>query len=155
MFRHLWMFAALFCFTLASYANPQPLFQDTQGHLAPLTHLKNQWVIINYWASWCASCLKEIPELNRFYQNHQHENVLLYGVNYDQLPLDNLRTSVADAHIKFPVLADDPNALWQIGDIEVLPATFIINPEGRVVKKLVGPNTEASLLDTLHELQAS
>jgi thiol-disulfide isomerase/thioredoxin len=57
------------------------VLHDTKGNEIPLSTLKGKWVIINYWADWCESCTKEIPELNRFYQNNQDKNIVLYGVN--------------------------------------------------------------------------
>ncbi len=130
------------------------LFRDTAGHTVNLTPLKNQWIIIHYWAAWCPSCIEEIPELNQFDQHHD-KNVLLYGVNYDKLPLPELKHAIIHSHIEFPILTTDPGETLQLEEVAVLPLTFIINPYGQVVKKIEGPNTEASLRETLHALQAS
>ena len=62
------------------------LMQDMSGHPVSLSDLRGKWVFINYWASWCHTCIDEIPELNRFYE--QNKNIALFAVNYDALQLD-------------------------------------------------------------------
>jgi len=56
------------------------------------------------------------------------------------------------AHIDFPVLLDNPMQVWRLDEVDVLPVTFIINPTGKVVKKIYGPSTEASLVAVLSAL---
>ncbi len=130
--------------------NAFALFYDASGHNAQLS---NKWVIINYWADWCDSCLSEVSELNHFYSHNHDKNVVFYGVNYDQLPIDGLKIAIKNAGISFPVLQLDPNSLWDLGQIDVIPTTFFINPNGQMVKKIVGPSTEKVIAKTLHELE--
>lgn len=131
-----------------------PVLHDTEGKPVQLSKLKGKWVIINYWADWCGSCVYEMPELNDFYQHNQDKNIAFYGVNYDHLPLSELKEAVKKTEIEFPVLVEDPNQAWHLDDVFVLPMTFIINPKGKLVKTIVGPNSEKSLLDTLQTLQS-
>lgn len=138
-------------FITSTFADP--ILRDTNGRSVDLAKLKNTWIVIAYWAGWCGSCMKEMPELNRFYKDNHDKNVLLFGVSFDQMSLPNLKQVMAESNIHFPVLADDPNAIWALGDINAVPTTFIINPEGNVVKTIVGPSTEGSLAETLRELQ--
>src|SRR5262249_12417598 len=135
----------------ASCLYAEPLFHDSQGHLVQLTKLK-KWVVVNYWASWCPNCVEEIPELNRFYQHHK-KNILVYGVNFDRLTPEDLQLAIQKTNIGFPVLVEDPKQAWQLKTVDYLPTTFIISPAGTMVKMLVGPNTEQSLLRTIHNLE--
>lgn len=139
--------------SFAKGGKSDPVFHDTQSHAVQLTKLKDKWVIVNYWASWCPTCMQEVPELNRFYQNNQKKNIVMFGVNYDHLPGNSLKQAVQEGALAFPVLVEDPAEAWKLQGVMVLPTTFIINPQGKVVKKIIGLNTERSLLDTLHELQ--
>lgn len=132
------------------FTNAYALFYDASGHSA---RFDNKWVIINYWADWCDSCMSEVSELNRFYSHNRDKNVVFYGVNYDQLPIDGLKVAIKNAGITFPVLQLDPNSIWNLGQIDVIPTTFFINPNGQMVKKIVGPSTEADITKTLHELE--
>jgi thiol-disulfide isomerase/thioredoxin len=141
----------VFTFTLA-HANPS-IFYDTKGHAVELSHLKGKWVVVNYWAGWCSACLQEIPELNRFYQKIQNTNVVFYGVDYDELSLADLNASVESTGIQYPILTSDPGEAWGLESSDVIPTTYIINPEGRVVKVITGTNTERSLLEAIVGLQ--
>jgi len=133
-----------------------PAFHDAEGKSVPVSEFKGKWIIVNYWATWCDICLDEIPELNRLYRNNHDKNILIYGVNYDQLSPVGLKNTVRKMKIRFPVLAEDPSQMWQLDEITNLPTTFIINPRGEVVKKIVGgPNTETSLLELVHALQSN
>jgi peroxiredoxin len=125
-------------------------FQDTEGHAVTLDSLKGKWVIVNYWAAWCEGCIKEIPALNRFDKAHG-DDVVMVGVNFDQPPVDVLQKTIKTAGIAFPVLTQDPGTVWHLGDITVLPTTFIINPKGVVVRKIIGTSTQSSLSAALTE----
>jgi len=147
-------FVLLAVVLLMGCSKSQATFYDTQGKSIALANLKGKWVIINYWADWCDSCVAEIPELNQFYFNNHDSNIILLGVNYDQLPLDTLRNTVQKIGIAFPVLTEDPNSVWNLGQITAIPVTFIVNPAGRVAKTIVGPSTEQHLKQIMHELEA-
>lgn len=144
----------LSCCLLFSCSSQEPVFHDTEGNTVTLSQLKGKWVVINYWAAWCDNCMAEIQELNQFYQ-HQHQNqVELYSVNYDSLPsTQQLKTAIDNARIQFPTLTTDPSQSWHLGDITAIPMTFIINPDGKVVKAILGPNTDESLSTTLDGLK--
>ncbi len=125
-------------------------FHDATGRFIPISEFKNKWIIVNYWADWCDSCIEETPELNNFYKNNHDSNILIVGVNYDRLPNPVLRQAIQRTGILFPVLQEDPAEVWRLGEVTVLPTTFIINPDGDVVRKIIGPNTEQSLLKIVH-----
>lgn len=144
----------LFGLLLMGCSRSEATFYDTHGKSIQLSALKGKWVIINYWADWCDSCIAEIPELNQFYLHNHNTNIVFYGVNYDQLPLDSLKYAINKVGIEFPVLTEDPNSLLNLGQITAIPVTFILNPEGVVAKTIVGPSTEQHLTQILHELAA-
>lgn len=130
----------------------QPLFYDTEGNAVQLSKLKGKWVVLNYWAAWCGVCVQEIPELNLFYKDIKGSNIVFYGIDYDELTLDNLKSAIAAVDIHYPVLTSDPGFAWNLDDVNVIPTTFILNPKGHVVKVITGPNTEKSLFDIINSL---
>jgi len=106
---------------------------------------RGKWVLINYWASWCSPCKKEIPELNAFYKAHKDGNVVLLGVNYDGLGQEILPKVISEAHIAYPNLLRDPAPALKLGKIPGIPVTFVFTPEGILKQKLFGEQTVASL----------
>jgi peroxiredoxin len=149
-----WFLLIACSFFIMSYAKAeQPLFYDTQNNAVQLSTLKGKWVVLNYWAAWCGACVQEIPELNRFYQTIKGKNIVFYGIDYDELSLDNLKSSIESVSIQYPVLTSDPAFAWNLSNVDVIPTTFILDPTGRVVKVITGPNTEKSLLSVINALQ--
>ncbi len=109
-----------------------------------LPELKGQWVLINYWAEWCKPCLQEIPELNAFARD-QAGKVRVFGVNFDGVEGEALKALVQKFDIQFTVLETDPASSLELSRPEVLPATFVIDPEGRIAQRLIGPQTREDL----------
>ena len=69
------------------------------------------WVIVNYWAEWCAPCRKEIPELNELndFQMKDGKVIKVYGVNFDLLGREDLKRVTEKMNIKFPNFLADPS----------------------------------------------
>lgn len=134
-----------------SCSQADTVFRDTHGKSVHTSELRGKWLIVNIWASWCDSCIKEIPELNRFYRNNK--DVAMYGVDYDRNTPAELKRAVHAIGMEFPVLMEDPSEAWHLSDVDAVPTTFIINPDGQIVKTIIGPNSEQSLTETLRSLQ--
>lgn len=142
------LFLSIIPFT-QSNANDS-IFKDTTGQITPTSKLKGKWIFINYWASWCQTCLDEIPQLNRFYKRHKKDSVILFGVNYDALSLYEQNKLIKKLHIKYPNLAADPAYALHLGNIRGVPATFIFNPKGQLVKTIYGGISTKMLERIIH-----
>jgi thiol-disulfide isomerase/thioredoxin len=123
----------------------QPDFWDTKGNGYRYEDMEDKWKVVNYWATWCGPCIKEIPELNTLAEDH-HETIRVFGVNFDSPELEERQAQVEKMKIEFPVYSEDPAIVLGIAKPEVLPTTFIFSPDGKLVATLVGPQTEATLL---------
>jgi len=126
----------------------QPDFLDTQGHGYRYADLEGKWLIVNYWATWCGPCIKEIPELNKIAEEHQ-DILWVFGVNFDEPDAEEMQAQVEKMKIEFPVYAIDPAVDLGITKPDVLPTTFVFFIDGNLHSTLVGPQTEASLLEVL------
>ena len=89
--------------------------------------------IINFWATWCAPCLKELPELERFYQQNK-DTAHLWGVTFEDSDKASIVEFVERLGITFPILGYGEDPLTGYGEVRVLPTTFLINPEGKIAK---------------------
>lgn len=119
--------------------------QTLTGNNIKLSDYRGKWIIINYWASWCEPCAKEIPQLNAFYKSHVGKDAIVLGVNYDGLALTKLAELVKKMGIQYPVLTKDPKNLIGVEHIPGLPATYVISPQGKLVQSLYGEQTQLSL----------
>ena len=134
-----------FILMATTISNADIVFKDTHGQSTSFSELKGKWVLINYWAGWCQSCVDEIPEFNRFYQNHKNDPIALFAVNFDSLPLFEQKNLIKRFNISYPNLLKDPANELHLGDITGVPVTFIYNPQGQLVKKLYGGQTAETL----------
>ncbi|MFC3908352.1 TlpA family protein disulfide reductase [Legionella dresdenensis] len=133
-----------FLFFILPLAHAGIILTTLEGKQINFSALKGKWVLINYWASWCHPCIDEIAELNRFYQTHK-DNVALFAVNFDALPLAEQKDLARKYELTYPALAEDPGSALNLGDIRGVPVTFVFDPEGNYRETLYGGQTEASL----------
>lgn len=113
------------------------------GSAADWDAWQGKWLVVNYWAEWCAPCRKEIPELNELHA--ESPDVIVLGVNFDGVRGEALGDLVAKMNIEFPVLEEDPRGRWNADLPTVLPSTLVIDPSGALKETLVGPQTFESL----------
>lgn len=137
----------LACLSLVGCSS-EPSFRVADGSSIRFSDLHGEWVVLNYWAEWCAPCREEIPELNELRQQGSQRGIEIrvLGVNYDGLEGADLNAVMQRMEIQFPVLVDDPRENFRIGRAEVLPMTVVIDPKGTVQAVLAGPQTAESLL---------
>ena len=128
VFLLLTLLAGCFEQQLASQEKPFITVADTKGH----------WLVLNIWADWCAPCRDEIPQLNQLAQS---EGVLVIGYDFDGAQGVRLRKKRAFLGIEFAVIERSPFSAFAITPPDKLPVTYIINPQGRLVKTLYGPQT--------------
>ncbi|MFO1258622.1 MAG: TlpA disulfide reductase family protein [Gammaproteobacteria bacterium] len=102
------------------------------------------WHIVNYWADWCAPCIKEIPALNEFEAAHSGK-VKVLGVHADALSVPELKARAEKLGIQFAVLKQDPRHELGLKPVQVLPTTYVINPDGKILGPFVGIQSETSL----------
>ena len=116
-----------------------------------INDLNGNWILINYWADWCAPCIKEIPELNDFAA--ENKNIKVYTFNFDELEIDELKPIAKRFNIKVPSLVTHPRDIWGIATPPAVPATYFINPNGEIAVSLFRPQTKDSLNTIYIELK--
>lgn len=117
---------------------------DSQGNPIYLSNYKGKWVLVNYWAKWCEPCLKELPELDAFYQAHQ-KNLMILGVSFDNLSDTEINDFSKQLGLHFPMLHELPLHQFQVASIDTLPMTLVISPQGKLINILYGPQKQTHL----------
>ena len=110
---------------------PDFTLRTTDGPNLRLQEQRGRVVMVNFWATWCGPCRKEMPQLNRLYEKYRSSGFVLLGVNVDE----DTRNAVAVATklgVKFPVLLDTDKKTSQAYDLNAMPSTVLIDRDGRV-----------------------
>ena len=125
--------------TFLKAGDPAPDFSlvDRQGNTWTLSQLKGQVVFINFWATWCPPCLKELPSMQRLYDMLPDDKFKMLAIlNSDKPVLADF--IVNQQQLTMPVLDDSMNMVGSKYNLTGLPETFIIDKEGIIRQKVIG-----------------
>jgi thiol-disulfide isomerase/thioredoxin len=121
---------------------------DSYGRPIRMSDYKGKWVVISYWATWCPTCIREIPELIKL--KTYYPQVIILGVNPDNLDNKVLRDFAEEYDVNYPFLSHFPIEDWSGKTTSELPVTYIISPEGKLYQTLLGPQTLANFQSVMH-----
>ncbi|PYE34530.1 peroxiredoxin [Idiomarina fontislapidosi] len=113
-------------------------------------------VVVNYFAEWCAPCLRELPELNEFHHDvvMNDSELTLIGISFDPMNNEQIQ-ALADKHdIEFPLALSQPAPKLPFDRPKMLPATYIVGPDGEVTGPLLGEQTQATLNKAVAEARS-
>lgn len=118
------------------------------GKRFDLAAQRGQWVVVNYWATWCGPCLEEMPELSAL--DAMREHIQVVGLTYEDIQADELRAFLDKHPVVYPIAIIDPAAPPAAFEApRGLPMTHLIAPDGTLAKSFVGPVTAKSIEDAI------
>lgn len=123
---------------------PQLHVATLDGGVFDLEAQRGKWVVVNYWATWCNPCLKEMPDLDAFAGSRS--DVALIGLAYEDIEPEEMRAFLDKHPVSYPISIVDvfePPADFPAP--RGLPMTWLIGPDGAVVKRFLGPITSHDL----------
>ena len=125
--------------TVGSLA-PDFTLENMQGEKVNLADLRGKVVIVNFWATWCAPCIREVPSLDRLQAELGPEGLQVVAVSVDRAGAEIVGPFLAELGVtRLDILLDPKFRSARAFSISGLPATFVIDPEGRLVGGLEGP----------------
>jgi thiol-disulfide isomerase/thioredoxin len=127
---------------------PRLLLPDLDGtDIALPDHYAGRPLLINFWASWCGPCIKEMPELNRFARSRGDDGTQVVGIALDDA--EAVRAFLVRVPVDYPILLDQAgprDASVQAGNpAGVLPYSVLVSPDGRLLKQKIGPFEEGEI----------
>jgi len=126
---------------------PDVTFVDLSGNQVALSSLRGKVVILNFWYAACEPCRLEMPELERYYQAHQGDGLVVIGANItdDAQTTRNVTNSIG---VSYPVFLDPGQRAYATYQVSKTPSSFIIDRDGVIRKIIVGPIDTAALDQT-------
>jgi thiol-disulfide isomerase/thioredoxin len=121
------------------------LLQDMLGKSHRLSDYRGKWVLVNFWATWCPPCLNEIPQLISLHNAHQDKDLSVIGIAMDSGSSGTVADFVQAHGMSYPVVMGNRKITAQIGAVEVLPISYLYNPQGEQVSYQAGEVTRASV----------
>lgn len=137
--------------------NPVPGIEVTtfDGETVNLRDYQGKKVILNFWATWCPPCIAEMPHMQEYYENEaQDQNVEILAVNLTSKDngMDRIESFIDDYGLTFPILLDETGALGDEFQAFTIPTTYLIDEEGVIQRKLMGPMDRDMMVDMMEEL---
>ena len=111
-------------------------FRDTTGKVHKLEDYKGRWVLVNFWATWCPPCLKEIPDLIALYESRK--DIMIIGVSMDADDSQVVLDFVQKMGVTYPTVLGNRTIASQLDDISLLPSTYFFDPDGQPAARQLG-----------------
>ena len=120
-------------FTAAVSADPAPDFtlQSSSGDNVRLAEQRGQVVMLNFWASWCGPCRKEMPLLDEMSKRYSSAGFVLYGVNVEEDNAD-AKKLIKELGVTFPILYDTESKASSLYGVDAMPTTVVIDKKGEI-----------------------
>ena len=125
-------FLALVSLDANAEASKSFVMKDLAGKEHRLSDYQGKWVIVNYWATWCPSCLDEMPDFISLYEQRKAKDLVVLGIAVDYKNEREVRHFVDDMLVSYPIILGTPKIFAQFGSPSVLPTTLIYNPQGKL-----------------------
>ncbi|HLM54072.1 MAG TPA: TlpA disulfide reductase family protein, partial [Pseudoxanthomonas sp.] len=123
---------------------PRLSLTTVDGDRYELAERRGRWVVVNFWATWCAPCIKEMPELSRLDADNDHIEVI--GLAYESIEPSALQAFLKARPVAYPIAIVDMYARPEdFATPRGLPLTYLLAPDGKVAEQFLGPVTAAEI----------
>jgi thiol-disulfide isomerase/thioredoxin len=127
---------------------------DSNGKPIDFDSYRGTVTLVNFWATWCGPCRKEIPDLISLSKEFANRNVKVIGISVDRGPniIGDIRTFIQDAGIPYQIIIANDDLVDAYGNPRMIPTTFLIDKDGKIVETLVGGRSKEFLAQSITAL---
>lgn len=125
---------------------------DMNGKKHQLSEYKGQGVFLNFWGTWCKPCEKEFPLIDKQYQTYKDQGVEVLAINVAEPEL-SVQKYIDRKSLTFPVLIDHTKSVMRTYNIDPLPTTLLISPEGKIEKIITGQMDESDIKANMEQIK--
>lgn len=125
---------------------------DLEGNVHRLSDYRGQGVVLNFWGTWCEPCKREFPAIERQYKTFESQGVHVLAVNIAQSNLE-VKNYVKTMGMTFPVAIDKTKSVMNAYNVTNLPATILINADGKIEKIITGEMSEAQIVAHMESIK--
>jgi peroxiredoxin len=120
---------------------------DLQGKSWALRDLHGKVVLVNFWATWCQPCRKEMPDLDALYRRFKDQGFVILGISDEETA--KVKQLLGERNVSYPILLDPERKVNQVFRIDGIPKTFVYDREGKLVSQAIDMRTQKQFLDLL------
>jgi thiol-disulfide isomerase/thioredoxin len=131
---------AIFSIVLGQDIKPAPKLElnDVEGRALRLGDYKGKVVLLNFWATWCAPCRAEMPELVKWQREYKSKGLQVIGVTYPPTELTEAREFIKSIEVNYPVALGEERTKALFDKGETLPITVVIDKKGMIREIIQG-----------------
>jgi peroxiredoxin len=122
---------------------------DLQGRTWALSELKGKVVLVNFWATWCPPCRKEMPDLNTLYQRFKDRGFVILAISDEEV--DKVKPFIAERNISYPVMVDPGRKVNEMFQVQGIPKSFVYDRDGKLVAQSIDMRTQKQFLEMLQQ----
>lgn len=120
---------------------------DLPGQTWTLSQLRGKVVLVNFWATWCPPCRKEMPDLETLYNRFKGQGLVILAISDEDL--DKVQPFITERKITYPVMLDPGRKVNEMFQVEGIPKSFVYNREGKLVAQSIDMRTQKQFLQML------
>jgi len=133
---------------------PNFTWKDKNGRQVDFDAYRGKVTLINFWATWCGPCKKELPDLIAISKEMSNRGVKIIGISTDRGT--NVREDVAsyisEKGIPYQIVISNEEIEEAFGNVRLIPTTFVIDPDGKIAQTIVGARPKEAFVDIINSL---
>ncbi len=140
--------------SLSAPAQAAPAWElrSVEGRLVKSTEFQGKVVILDFWATWCPPCRKEIPGFVELQKEYRDKGLVVVGVSLDEGSPEAVKAFIGQFGINYPIVMGTPEVVAAFGGVEGIPTTFILDRQGNIAGKHVGYAPKSDFENTIKKL---